>query len=236
MKEVFQYVAKINNPFSLAAFAVAATLYLLLRKRGKIPTLAWICIMVLVLGAILSAAYVDVFRLRSKDASMYRVRVTVMGPNGAPVEQAQIWSSVGGEPKKVSAGWEFDIPASITPRNGKVTIFAASPPIYPSAQAELELRSDYNPTATVQFRKAELVSIRGIVINESQKGIEGVKVKAVGYETEIATTQKDGDFVLQKHFTDGQQVLLRAERKGYAAVEQYHPAGAEPVTIVLTAR
>ncbi len=236
MNDAFQYASRINNPWSLAAFGVAAVLYIVLKKRGRVPILGWVCIMVLVLGAILSAAYVDVFRLRSKDTSVYRVRIIVIGPDGVPVEQAQVWSSVGGEPKKVSAGWEFDIPASIKPSDGKLTIFAAHASMYLPARTDLALESNYNPTAVVQFQKAELAPIRGIVISESEKGIEGAIVQAVGYETDTATTQKDGQFVLPTHATDGQQVLLRVEKQGYVTVEQYHPAGGEPATVVLTAR
>lgn len=236
MNEVFQYVSKINNAWSLAAFGIAAVLYIVLRKRGKVPTLGWVCILALVLGATLTAAYIDAFRIKSTERSVYRVRVTVIGPDGMPVEQAQVWSSVGGEAKQVSAGWEVDIPASIKPSDGKITILAAVPPAHLSARTDLMLGSDYNPTAVVQFQKAEPTSIRGIVIDDSQKEVQGAIVKVVGYETDIAITQKDGQFVLATHAGDGQQVLLRVEKEGYVTVQQLHPAGGEPATIVLSAR
>ena len=48
-----------------------------------------------------------------------------------------------------------------------------------------------------------------------------------------AITAKDGRFNLPAHAADGQQVRLRAEKSGYYAVEDYHPAGREPVTLEL---
>jgi hypothetical protein len=38
---------------------------------------------------------------RERDA-IYRVRVTVLDPAQVPVEDAKVWSSMGGEPKKVA--------------------------------------------------------------------------------------------------------------------------------------
>lgn len=74
---------------------------------------------------------------------------------------------MGGEAKKVSAGWEVDIPASIKPSDGKSTTLSASPPAHLSARTDLVLGGDYKPTAVVQFQKAALASIRGIVINRN---------------------------------------------------------------------
>ena len=38
------------------------------------------------------------------DSGLYRVRVTVINPQNVPVEDAKVWSSFGGEPKKASGG------------------------------------------------------------------------------------------------------------------------------------
>lgn len=53
--------------------------------------------------------------------AIYRVRVTVIDPQRVPVEDAKVWSTVGGEPKKVAGGWQFDIPGASLPGDGKVT-------------------------------------------------------------------------------------------------------------------
>jgi hypothetical protein len=41
-----------------------------------------------------------------------------------PVDEAKVTSSIGGEPKKVDGGWEFDIPQGNKPTDGKLTIYA----------------------------------------------------------------------------------------------------------------
>ena len=53
------------------------------------------------------------------------VRVTVLGPENVPVEDAKVWSSLGGEPQKVSGGWELEIPEAKIPSTRKLTIYAA---------------------------------------------------------------------------------------------------------------
>ena len=48
----------------------------------------------------------------STGGAIYRLRVTVVDPRSTPVEDARVWSSIGGEPMKVAGGWQFDIPAA----------------------------------------------------------------------------------------------------------------------------
>jgi hypothetical protein len=236
MNQLFELASKISSPWSLAAFGVAAIVYIVLRRRGKVPILGWICILLLVLGPILSAAYVEVFRVKSKDRSLYRVRVIVLDTGQMPIEEAKVWSSIGGEPKKVVGGWEFDIPAAVKPADGKVVVFAAVPAAFLSAKGDLTLDSDYNPSVIVRLQKGGFASIRGIVTNDSGKGIEGASVNVTGYEGDRTVTQADGQFLLPTHATDGEQVLLRVEKEGYKSVSQWHPAGAEPATVTLSTR
>jgi hypothetical protein len=42
----------------------------------------------------------------NNESSLYRVRVIVISPDQIPVEDAKVWSSFGGEPKKVAGGWQ----------------------------------------------------------------------------------------------------------------------------------
>jgi hypothetical protein len=236
MNQLFELASKISSPWSLAAFGLAAVAYILMRRRGRgrIPALGWASILLLVLGPILSAAYVEVFRVRSKDTSVYRIRVTVLDTTQMPLEDAKVWSSIGGEPKKVSAGWEFDVPAAVRPADGKVEIFAAVPAAFLSAGSKLTLGSDYNPAVIVRLQKGAFASVRGTVTDNLGKGIGDAVIRVVGYEADTANTQRDGQFVLPTHAADGQQVLLHVEKEGFTAVDQYHPAGNEPVTITLS--
>ena len=109
MARLFETAARISTPWALAAFAIAAIVFVLAKRRGKVPAIAWAGI-----GAIVLLGIVPILaQLRS--AAIYHVRITVVGPDGTPVEDAKVWSAAGGEPKKVAGGWQFDIPAAAAP-------------------------------------------------------------------------------------------------------------------------
>jgi hypothetical protein len=187
----------------------------------------------------------DSFRPSSDDKSspggkrpdIYRVRVTIIDPQRRPVEEVKVWSTIGGEPKKVAGGWQFDIPSASVPVDGKVTFHASKETAFLTGERGIKLDRDANPVVTVElFRNVKEVIVRGIVLDEANNAIGEVRVNIVGYESELVITQPNGGFVLPAHAAVGQQVLLHAEKPGYKAVNQYHPAGEEPVTIILERR
>ena len=139
MPQLFKAAARISTPWALAAFAIAAIVFLLAKRRGKVPPTAWAGIV----GIVLLGLVPIIAQLGS--LAIYRVRVTVVGPQGTPVEDAKVWSSMGGEPKKVAGGWQFDIPAAARPADGKLTIWASVDAAYLKGSQELELAGDRNP-------------------------------------------------------------------------------------------
>jgi hypothetical protein len=232
MEQLFEIAAKISGPWSLAAFGIAAIVYIVLAKRGKVSRLGWVSILFFVLIPILSAAYVELFRIKSESAGLYRVRVAVLGTNQIPVEDATVWSSLGGEPKKVSGGWEFDIPAALKPANKEVKIFAAIPAQFLSAESSVNLESDYNPTAIVKLRKNSATSVRGVVTDTSGRSVAGANVTIANAPASFETTP-DGQFNLSTDAAEGEEVLFRVTKGSYKPVQQLHPAGDMPATIVL---
>jgi Carboxypeptidase regulatory-like domain len=232
MEKLFEIATKVSGPWSLAAFGIAAIVYIVLKKRGKVSILGWICVLFFVLVPVISAAYVEVARIKSNDASLYRVRVTVLDLMQTPVEDAKVWSTIGGEPKKVSGGWEFDIPAIVKPVDKEVKIFAAVPGQFLSAESSVRLGIDYNPTTILQLRKNSRASIHGVVMDASGRSLEGAAVTTAG-STSSVKTRPDGQFTMATDSSDGEEVLLRVEKDGYRPVQQLHPAGNEPVTILL---
>lgn len=164
---------------------------------------------------------------------LYRVRITVLDQQQVPVEDARVWSSIGGEPKKVAGGWQFDIPAASTPKNGKLTIYVSKDTAFLNGQHDLQLEADHNPAITIHLKKESSASIRGMVLDGSGRGLAGARVSVAGYEQEATTTTATGNFTLPAHAAYGQQVLLHAEKERYAPENQWHPAGDEPVMIVL---
>lgn len=164
---------------------------------------------------------------------IYRARVTVLDPQNVPVEDAKVWSSVGGEPKKVSGGWQFDIPSMSKPQGGQLSIFAIRESDSLTGQANLMLGNDYNPVVTIKLKLDDSARVRGQVVDEKNRAIEGARVFVVGYQTDIVITKEGGNFELPAHTAIGQMVTLHAEKSGYQAVRQEHPAGNHPATLVM---
>jgi len=114
MEKLFEIAAKISNQWSLAAFAIAGVVAIVLRLSGKrSPKIAWaVVIAVVVLGTvpILAPIYLN-------NLGLYRARITVTR-KGSPVEEADVKCSPSGEVLKTGSGWECDIPAKTRPAAG----------------------------------------------------------------------------------------------------------------------
>lgn len=236
MAGLLKTAAGISNQWSLAAFAIAAILYFILKRRGKIPAIAWACIAAIVilgLTPILASVYVQRAGIADQAAAIYRVRVTVLHPRQTPVDDAKVWSSAGGEPKKVAGGWQFDIPAASKPADGKLAVYASVASAFLTGKHDLQLADDRNPSITIQLARDTSATVRGIVVDGAGDAIAGARVSVVGYESEAVVTQAGGNFLLPAHAASGQQVQLHTEKAGYAAATQFHPAGDEPATLVL---
>jgi hypothetical protein len=228
VSKIFELAGNISTPWALAAFAIAAIVLLISKRRGRISPNAWIATVAIVL---LGLGPIIIARLGS--SSIYRVRVSVIGPEGTPVEDAKVGSSMGGEPKKIATGWEFDIPSESRPKDGKLTVWASLDSAYLKASREVQLEGDRNLAVIIHLESDKSATVRGIVIDRSGRAIVGARVSVAGYGGESALTQADGNFVLAAHAARNQNVQLHAEAKGYVGANQYQPAGDKPATIVL---
>lgn len=168
---------------------------------------------------------------------IYRVRVTLIGPEKRPIDDADMWSTYGGEKLRVEGGLIFQIPAASIPKDGKLTLYASKDNAFLRGQGELQLGNEPNPVVIIEMtRHTTGVVVRGTVVDEANNAVEGARVSVTGHESEAVVTKANGGFVLPAHAAVGQQVLLRAEKAGYKAVSQYHPAGDEPATLTLERR
>ncbi len=172
-------------------------------------------------------------QLDSNVIHVYKLRVTVVDHQEMPIEDAKVWSSSGGEPKKVAGGQQFDIPSVSLPRDGQVSIYATMENAFLRGDSTLQLGEDPNPTLTIHLKKPLTVVVRGIVIDESQRGIAGVRIYIVGYERDAFTTLAVGNFELPAHAAEGEQVLLHFEKEGFAAENRWISAGSKPITLIL---
>jgi hypothetical protein len=232
---IWDAVIKIATPLNLAAFALAVVLFIVLKSRGsKVSPAIWIVIVLLVAIPIGASVYNEFFTR----TAIYRLRVTVVEPQGiavkdeAEAEGVEVWSSLGGEPKRVKGGWQFDIPSAAKPKDGKLSIHASKKSAFLTGRTDLTLADDFNPAVIVDLRRDE-AKVRGQVIDAGKRGVAGVRVFVAGYESEAIITKDGGNFELPAHAVAGQQTLLYAEKTGYRPARQYHPAGDVPAELIL---
>jgi hypothetical protein len=232
MKSIFTTAAGITTMWGLAAFAIAAILYF---ARGARKTPGWIAIAAIVILVLIpTVSWVRLEGSKADTSSIYHLRVTVLDPSQTPVEDARVWSSIGGEPKKVAGGWQFDIPAATKLADGKVTVYATIENAFLRGSSQVQLAGEFYPNATVQLQKDASARVRGMVQDQTGAAVAGAQVNIVGSPVdEIAVTGKDGNFELPAHAARDQQVELHAEKRGYKAVNEWHPAGDTPATLVL---
>ncbi|MEK7409033.1 MAG: carboxypeptidase-like regulatory domain-containing protein [Acidobacteriota bacterium] len=224
IQKLIETVSVIPTQYRLAALGMVAIALLLARRRGKVPRIWWGAFAAITVLAIVPPLLV-------KDP-IYRVRVTVLDLNQVPVDDARVWSSIGGEAKKVAGGWQFDVPAATKPANGRLTLYASVPSAFLAGRRDLQLE-DRNPSIVIQLAKDTTAKIRGIVVDQSGKAIVGARVSVIGYESEVVLTAEGGNFSLAAHAADGQQVQLHAEKAGHRPANEWRPAGDHPITIVL---
>jgi hypothetical protein len=164
---------------------------------------------------------------------LYRVRITVLNLQKIPIDDAKVISSLGGEVLKAPGGYQFEIPRAKRPTDGKVTFFGTKESAFLKGESGLVLGSDPSPAIIIRLDRDDSAVVRGVVVDEANNGVEGARVSVAGFENEAVVTKTGGDFVLPAHKAVGQIVLLRVEKVGYKSVTQSHPAGDEPVIIVI---
>jgi len=149
------------------------------------------------------------------------------------VDNAEVTSSMGGEPKRVSGGWEFDIPAASRPVDGKLALYAAVRNAFLKGRAETVLSESYNLTVTIHLSTDESAVVRGIVKSPAGDPVAGARVGVVGHPSETVATDRDGNFVIGAHVAENQQVEIFVEKTGYQSSTKWCQAGNFPATLVI---
>jgi hypothetical protein len=160
------------------------------------------------------------------------VRITVLGSDKMPIEDAQVWSSVGGEAKKVAGGWELEFPMSKLPEDRKITVYAAQKSAYLKGQREIIVNEGKPTAASIQLERETSAQVKGTVSDTSGKPVAGASVSILGSASSV-TTDARGLFSLPANAAMGEEVRLRVSKTGYETLDQYHPAGDGPAYVVL---
>ena len=197
------------------------------RRAERFRLVVWAGLAAAVLFAVL-AAY-----SWTLPPSVYRLRVTVVGPDGRPVSLASLSTSVGGEVLAAREGWEIVLPGS---RWGQtVTVSASQPDAFLAGRREVMLGDEREPPA-IEIRLARReVEVRGIVVGPDGLGVAGATVSVLGHEEEAVTTGKLGEFRLPAHVADGQAVHMRvlAGARPGKVTEFWARAGDHPQRLIL---
>jgi len=227
-EQALKIASQITHPVTVVAFALvfAATTFGL-ALRAKKPRIAWILATGIILLGFAPLAASTFLQARG----VYRIRITILGLDKSPVEDAQVSSSIGGEPKRVQGGWEFDIPPQTRPADGKVVLFASEKSAFLTGSSTVVLAQDYYPTISIQLASDTSAMIRGIVVDEQHRSVVGATVSVPGYQ-DVAVTDKMGNFALPAHVADGQIVQVRAQ-KNQLVGSMFVPAGRLPVELIV---
>jgi hypothetical protein len=242
-------IAHVNSIWSIAAFAIAAVVAVLklalaspnaARRRGKAAppapghSIVWpIVIVICLLGAlpILANTYLESKRIQQQ--SLFRIRVTVLDPQGNPISGVTLRTTASNETTATADGAGIvTIPAGAMPANRKVTIFADLESAFLHGRATVQLADDPNPSVTIEIKSNRDATVTGLVEDEQGRAIVAATVHVLGGDA--GETSATGTFTLKASAAVGQTVRLHAEKKGYKPVDQDHPAGREPATLVLT--
>lgn len=226
--------AAITHPIALAAFVIVilAALILSIKKSSSGEPVSKGLIAVMIVAIVVPVAAWVMQSPRTPDT--YHVRLTVLDPQGRPVDDARIVPSVGNEPLKVPGGYQIEISADKKPVDGKVTFIATEPNTFYRGDTSLVLGADKNPPATIHMTMdTEKVTIGGIVQDRSGRAVAGATVTVAGHGDEKVTTDDTGSFTLKAHAAVGQKVLLHAEKKAAGVANEYHVAGPDPAILVL---
>ena len=204
----------------------------LLAAARKVAILPLLVSLAVAAVALITATALGAYIYFSRNDRVYRVRATVTNERGVPVDEAKVRSSVGGEPKKVAGGWQFDIPAATRPLDGKVAFYAEYANDFLEGRADLRLDEDFNPTVTIKMVRDTSAEVYGQVTDMKGRPVSGARVFVVGYDLEAITTKEGGAFRLPAHAAVGQFVEVVAE-KGDGVGRLNHRAGPTPLRLVL---
>jgi hypothetical protein len=242
-------IAHVNSIWSIAAFAIAAIVAVLklalaspnaAKRRGKIAppapghSIVWPSVIVICLiGAlpILANTYLESRRIEQQ--SLFRIRVTVLDPQGNPISGVTLRTTASNETTATADGaGVVTIPGGAMPADRKVTIFADLESAFLHGRANVQLADDPNPSVTIELKSNRDATVTGVVEDEQGRAIAAATVHVLGGDS--AETSATGSFTLNANAAVGQSVRLHAEKKGYKPVDQDHPAGREPATLVLS--
>ena len=228
---LFNHIADVKTPWSLAAFAIAgilAAFNLFMKKpAAAVRRSLWLVVAAMCLIAILP---ITVATMRTADP-IYRVRVTTVNrENNVPVEGTLVRVTAANENKTAPDGsCELAVPKASLPQDGKITIFADKSALH--GRLEMKLDADPNPSVIIYLERDRTSVVSGMVQDERGYVVKDARVSIPGIKAVIS--DENGNFSLPAQAAVGQEVLLHVEKSGYEAVDQLIQVGEENFVVKL---
>ena len=160
---------------------------------------------------------------------LYAVRVVVLDPEGQPVDDAEVWTSVMNEPQTVRGGSEIEIPRTKVPSHGGVVVWARHP--RGVGKAPVTLGNASIVSVTLELAPPPEAVLRGTVVSVTGHRVIGAKVSVIGGSP--VTTDEEGNFELMAGAPKGTRVRLRVEHPKLGIKEQYCYAGEKALEVSL---
>src|SRR5260370_33754432 len=155
LKAIVQAAAKVTTPITLLAFIVAAIVvvyYVWSKAKGRDPRFPRLTVVSFIVLALIGASFSLANRyIGGQQTAVYRIRALLVTPEGIPVDDAKLWSTVGGESKRVPGGYEIDVPKASIPADRKVTLLAEHEASFLAGKTEILLASDLNPVVLLRL-------------------------------------------------------------------------------------
>ncbi len=237
MGKLSEIATQITNPYSLAAFALAIILFIILKKQGNIPTIAWISILLIVLIAILAPIFLEIFKPTFNEENL-QLTVYVHGPEG---KQQIVLENTG----KLVVDFDNDRRTAMIGENGR-TNFSEIPqkfnnqeigvglkaPGYELVHPKTQYKMDGIPIYLAVKKDDSLGRISGIVKNRNGSEFINHALVMIGNDTTIFTNDLG---IFKITLPTKMQVVdkkspytLTVKKEGYKiATKYYYPKSAD---------
>ena len=200
------------NLFMILIFGAVFVLFAIwawqLTKRIAIP------ILIMVFGIVIG--FLGRSMLRASDApAVYQVRVRAIGADQNALQRAHVTSSLGGETKLVSGGWEVDLPAGSSDDKRQLTLDASVEDLGLTGSTTITLSKDPIQTTSLELKKRGELPVRGIVEDSRGNSIPNALVSVVGYGKDAVLSDASGNFEMPSHAQADETISLHAEKPGF---------------------
>lgn len=214
---------------------VLGVFYILFRKfNWKFPQVPkkWVGPLIVLFMVLIAGVTFYGLILWAPSSGVTTIRVSLLGTDKIPIDEGQVWTSIGAEAKKVAGGWELEFASSKLPQDRKVIVYAAQRQAHLKGQREIAVEKSKTTSVSIQLERDTSAKVTGIVTDEAGNPIVGATVSITG-ELGSTNTDAQGFFSFPAKTDEGEEVRLKVTKPGFQALDQYHPAGVTPAYLIL---